>query len=48
MAVCVCVCKMCFPVLRSPRNQPVRKAWSLQGTLDVFIVIKLSLVVTFK
>ena len=48
VCVCVCVCKVCFPALRSPRNQLVRKAWNLQGTLNVFIVIKLSLVVTFK
>ena len=48
VCVCVCVCKMCFPPRRSPRNQLVRKAWSLQGTHDVFIVMKLSLVATFK
>lgn len=46
--VYMCVYKVCFPALRSPRNQLVRKAGSLQGTLDVFILIKLSLVVTFK
>lgn len=44
----VCVYVQCVLLHWDPPGISWREAWSLQGTLHVFILIKLSLVVTFK